>query len=125
MHHLQACIDDGTRVAANHEKLAKQAESALTELIKADIAASGKTNDEFEFFLSFGYEFLDQYGRMLCYLNADGAQATAPAAAIELSYNERLLATGTVVPNFIFPNLQPFMAGQPFDTVSIAPAGLW
>ena len=125
MHHLQACIGDGTRVAANHEKLAKQAEGALTELIKADIAASGKTNDEFEFFLSFGYEFLDQYGRMLCYLNADRAQFTAPAAASELSYNERLLATGAVVPYFIFPNLQPFMAGQPFDAVSIAPAGFW
>jgi hypothetical protein len=125
MEHLEGRIGDGTRVAANHERLAKQAEAALTGLIKADIAASGKSLDEFDFFLSFGYEFLDQYGRMLCYLNADRTNFAAPAQANPLSYNERLLASGAVVPYFIFPNLQPFMAGAPFDAESIAPAGFW
>jgi endonuclease YncB( thermonuclease family) len=125
MHHLEGRVGDGTKVAANHEKLAKQAEKTLTELIAADIAAAGKTTDDFEFFLAFGYEFLDQYGRMLCYLNADRTQFAAPAVANELSYNERLLATGAVVPYFIFPNLQPFMSGQPFDAASIVPAGFW
>jgi endonuclease YncB( thermonuclease family) len=125
LQHLEGRIGDGKQVAVNHEKLAKQAEATLTGLIEADIQASGKSKDEFELFLSFGYEFLDQYGRMLCYLNADRAQFTPPAAANALSYNERLLATGAVVPYFIFPNLQPFLAGQPFDAASIAPAGFW
>jgi len=125
MQHLESRIGDGTRVAANHERLAKQAEATLTQLIEADITASGKTREQFEFFLSFGYEFLDQYGRMLCYLNAERTMFTAPVAADPLSYNERLLGTGAVVPYFIFPNLQPFMAGQPFDAASIAPGGFW
>src|SRR5262245_42845469 len=56
MQHLQGRIGDGTQVAANHERLARQAETTLTELIKADIAASGRSLDEFDFFLSFGYE---------------------------------------------------------------------
>lgn len=125
MQHLQNRIGDGTQVAANHQRLAKHAEATLTDLIKADIEASGKSLDEFDFFLSFGYEFLDSFGRMLCYLNADRANFTAPAAANPLSYNERLLGTGAVVPYFIFPNLQPFMAGQPFDAAAIKPAGFW
>jgi endonuclease YncB( thermonuclease family) len=123
--HLSARIGDGEAVADNHAKHAKKAEAALTELIKADIAASGKSHDEFQFFLSFGYEFLDQYGRMLCYLNAERSIFPTPALANKLSYNERLLATGAVLPYFIFPNLQPFMAGRPFDAEAIKPSGFW
>ena len=123
--HLSARIGDGTAVAENHARHAKLAETALTDLIKADIAASGKSLDEFEFFLSFGYEFLDQYGRMLCYLNAERSIFPSPSLASKLSYNERLLAGGTVLPYFIFPNLQPFMAGRPFDADAIKPAGFW
>ena len=125
LNHLNARIGNGTKVAANHERLAKLAEKELTEMIVSDRTASATTDDEFEFFLSFGYEMLDQYGRMLCYLNAERAIFTPPAAADRLSYNERLLATGAVVPYFIFPNLQPFMAGRPFDAGAIAPAGFW
>lgn len=122
---LSARIGNGAGVAANHQKLAKQAEKELTDMILADQNASATTNDEFEFFLSFGYEVLDQYGRMLCYLNAERDIFTPPAVADRLSYNERLLASGAAVPYFIFPNLQPFMAGRPFDAGTIAPAGFW
>lgn len=123
--HLAERVGDGQGVAVNHHRHAKNAETELTNLIKADIAASGTTHDEFAFFLAFGYEFLDQYGRMLCYMNAERSQFTLPAAAHALSYNERLLASGAVLPYFIFPNLQPFMAGRPFDALSIKPDGFW
>lgn len=123
--HLSARIGNGEAVAANHHKHAKHAEASLTELIKADVVASGKSHDEFQFFLSFGYEFLDQYGRMLCYLNAERSIFPSPSMAHKLSYNERLLATGAALPYFIFPNLQPFMAGRPFDADAIKPAGFW
>jgi hypothetical protein len=122
---LSGRIGNGEAVAANHARHAKQAEAALTELIKADVAASGKGDEGFEFFLSFGYEFLDQYGRMLCYLNAERSVFPSPSLAHKLSYNERLLGTGSVLPYFIFPNLQPFMAGRPFDADAIKPAGFW
>lgn len=123
--HLAERIGDGSTVASNHERLAKQAEKELTDLILVDQAASAATTEDFEFFLAFGYEVLDQYGRMLCYLNAERALFNPPAAPNRLSYNERLLTSGAVVPYFIFPNLQPFLTGQPFNGDAIAPAGFW
>ena len=123
--HLSARIGNGSQVALNHERLAKQAEKELTDMIVADQAASATTNDQFEFFLAFGYEVLDQYGRMLCYLNAERSIFIPPAAVNPLSYNERLLASGAAVPYFIFPNLQPFLVGQPFNANAIAPSGFW
>lgn len=123
--HLETRIGDGSQIAQNHKKLAEQAEASLTKMIADDIEATGKTREEFEFFLAFSYEFLDQYGRMLCYLNAERSVFTAPAAPNPLSYNERQLANGAAVPYFIFPNLQPFLSGRPFDANAIAPAGFW
>lgn len=123
--HLAARIGNGEAVAANHHRLAKAAERALTELIVADMQAAGTDNEGFEFFLAFGYEMLDGYGRLLCYLHPERSLFVPPAVAPVASYNERLLATGAVVPYFIFPNLQPFMAGRPFDVGAIAPRGFW
>lgn len=99
--HLQTRIGSGVGVAENHETLARIAEDELETMIDADWSASDSAVD-FNFFLAFGHEVLDGYGRMLCYMNADRDNFTAPAAAHELSYNERLLETGAVVPYFIF-----------------------
>ena len=123
--HLVGRIGNGSTVAANHDKLAKKAQRELENMIKADLAATGKTESDFLFFLAFSYEFLDQYGRMLCYLHADRENYTAPAAPNKLSYNERMLATGWAAPYFIFPNLQPFMSGQPFDAANLTPVAFW
>lgn len=123
--HLSQRIGDGDAVASNHETYAKQAEKELTNMVLADQEASATSDDDFQFFLAFGYEVLDQYGRMLCYLNAERAIFTPPAAPNVLSYNERLLGNGAAVPYFIFPNLQPFLAGQPFNADAITPAGFW
>lgn len=125
LNHLSARIGDGTTVASNHERHAKQAEKELTDMILAEQQASATTNEDFQFFLAFGYEVLDQYGRMLCYLNAERAIFTPPAMPNPLSYNERLLASGAALPYFIFPNLQPFLAGQPFNADAIKPVGFW
>lgn len=125
MNDLERRIGDGMAVAANHEKHAKRAEKELTDLILADQQASGTDNESFEFFLAFGYEILDQYGRLLCYLNAERTIFTPPAQANALSYNERMLDSGAVVPYFIFPNLQPFMEGRPFAADAIKPTGFW
>src|SRR3990172_6030097 len=62
---------------------------------------------------------------MLCYIHADRANYTPPAAPDKLSYNERMLSKGWAVPYFIFPNLQPFMSGQPFDAAKLSPVGFW
>jgi hypothetical protein len=94
-------------------------------MVKDDLAATGKTENDFLLFLAFSYEVLDAYGRMLCYLHSDRANYTPPAVPIKLSYNERLLAKGLAVPYFIFPNVQPFVSIQPFDSVNLTPAGFW
>jgi endonuclease YncB( thermonuclease family) len=123
--HLVARIGDGSQVAANHRVLADAARNELIRLIEGDMQASGKDKEAFWFFLAFGYEFLDQYGRMLCYLHPERANFTPPAAPDPRSYNERMLQSGAVAPYFIFPNLQPFLAEQPFDAQNLTPAGFW
>jgi endonuclease YncB( thermonuclease family) len=124
-HHLIDRIDNGENVAANHDKLSKESQRQLERMISDDLAATGKTENDFLFFLAFSYEVLDQYARMLCYLNADRANYTPPATPNKLSYNERMLATGWAVPYFIFPNIQPFLRGQPFEALNLTPAGFW
>jgi endonuclease YncB( thermonuclease family) len=123
--HLSGRIGNGSNVAANHKSLADKARSELLQIVNDEMAATGKTKDEFTFFLAFAYEILDGYGRMLCYLNADRVNFVAPNAPNKLSYNERMLATGAVVPYFIFPNVQPFIRVKPFDSANLTPAGFW
>ena len=125
LNHLIQRIGDGQAVAANHDKLAKEARGELKTMIEADMAASGKSKDNFLFFLAFSYEVLDQYARLLCYLNADRANFTPPNKPNTLSYNERMLATGAVAPYFIYPNIQPFLSIRPFDAAILAPTGFW
>ncbi len=125
--HLIMLIGDGTKVAPNHDKHAKNATLALEGLIQADLdlatAQTAGTKDNFEFFLSFGYEFLDVYGRLLCYLAADEKNFNPPQRP--LSYNEQQLANGTAVPFFIYPNVQPFLNIDPFDKENSKPVGFW
>ncbi len=125
--HLIMRIGDGTKIAPNHDKHATNATKALEDLIQTDLdlatAQTGRTKDNFEFFLSFGYEFLDVYGRLLCYLAADEKDFNPPKR--NLSYNEQQLANGKAVPYFIYPNIQPFLKIDPFDKQNSKPIGFW
>lgn len=121
--HLEGRMAGGAMVAANHHKHAMAAQRKTEELIEADIAASGRTKESFAFFTSFGNEFMDGYGRLLCYLHADKDNWTPEQR--KLSYNELLLVAGVVAPYFIFPNIQPFLAGSPFASAQVQPAGFW
>ena len=62
---------------------------------------------------------------MLCYLHPERANFAPPKKASELSYNERLLLSGSAAPYFIFPNIEPFVKIQPFDAANLSPAGFW
>ncbi|HRH45239.1 MAG TPA: hypothetical protein PKY82_26610 [Pyrinomonadaceae bacterium] len=127
LNHLIMRIGDGTKVAPNHDKLAKDAAKALEALIQADLdsatAQTGRTKDNFEFFLAFGYEFLDRYGRLLCYLSAD--EKNFNPTQRKSSYNEQQLENGMAVPYFIYPNIQPFLSIDPFDKNISTPNGFW
>jgi hypothetical protein len=67
--------------------------------------------ERFEFFLAFGAEVMDRYGRLLGYINRHQPDPEIPAPR-PLTYNERLLGAGMVSPYFIWPNVNPFRASE-------------
>jgi endonuclease YncB( thermonuclease family) len=125
--HLTAKIGDGTKVAPNHAKHSGNATKALENLMQADLdaatAQTGKTKENFDLFLAFGYEFLDRYGRLLCYLHADRNNFN-PLQNKE-SYNVQQLINGMAVPYFIYPNIAPFLYIDTFDKTTSTPTKFW
>lgn len=108
----------GPDAAANHARLAAAALDTLTSEVSADQQALGKTDEDFLFFLAFGYEVVDRYGRLLCYLHPDQPED----AEWKDAYNERLLRSGAGVPYFIWPNIDPFFGSDTIDDV-VPPPG--
>ncbi|MBL7828402.1 MAG: hypothetical protein JNJ57_17350 [Saprospiraceae bacterium] len=126
--HLSQRIGDGTGVTQNHADLADLAQKSLEAIMEADLQKSQKTKETFELFMAFGHEFLDGYGRLLCYLNSarENFEDEALArAATRWSYNERQLMSGWSAPYFIWPNVQPFINQKPFDEKNATPSGFW
>jgi endonuclease YncB( thermonuclease family) len=99
--HLEPKVGPGC--AANHASFAQTATRALRVEVERDLAELGETKEEFRFFMAFAHEFIDGYGRLLCYLNREQPRPPRPP-----SYNERLLVAGEVLPYFIWPNVDPF-----------------
>ncbi len=125
--HLRSVIGDGKDVALNHRRHAEAARQFLIDEIDNDMTASGKTKDDFRFFLAYGFEFLDSYGRLLCYIrpHRDNFEGDVPASA-DIDYNIRQLAGGFATPYFIFPNVDPFLRiFNPLDERIIQPEGFW
>jgi len=125
---LEKRIADGVGAAANHARYARKAKTNLEDIISQDIKTSGVSADKFALFMSFGLEFLDGYGRLLCYLNSARENFSDPAVARAVtrwSYNERQLLSGWALPYFIWPNVQPFINKRPFDEENARPEGFW
>lgn len=125
---LEQRIGNGIGVAKNHADHAEAAQQSLETIMEADLLESGKPKEEFRQFMAFAHEFLDSYGRLLCYLNSDSENYPDPpiASAIKRwSYNERQLMSGWAVPYFIWPNVQPFLNQQPFNRNHVSPEGFW
>lgn len=93
----------GVGVAKNHHRHAMAAQRALEAEVAADIEALGATQDTFEFFMAFASEIMDQYGRLLGYINRQQKQKPRP-----LDYNVRMLNAGLANAYFIWPNINPF-----------------
>lgn len=128
MFDLAQRIGNGNGVAQNHAALADAAQKSLEEIMLEDLAKSGKTKEEFSLFMAFAHEFLEGYGRLLCYLNSGTENYSDLKVAKEisrLSYNERQLNNGAAVPYFIWPNVQPFLGKRPFAKENIEPLGFW
>ena len=126
--HLEQRIGDGSQAAANHAAHAEAAQRSLEEAVQAHLDRSGKPKEDFVFFLAFGHEFLDVYGRLLCYLHANEenfADKADQEEAKKWSYNERQLASGAALPYFIWPNVQPFLSVNAFAEDSVRPDRFW
>jgi len=116
---LEKRAGDGTGVAANHARYARKAKISLEEIISEDIRASGVSAEKFGLFMSFGLEFLDGYGRLLCYLNSARENFSDPVTARAVtrwSYNERQLLAGWALPYFSIH--APSTKKMPVPTVS-------
>lgn len=128
MTHLEQRIGDGSQVAANHAYYAEAAQRTLETLMQRHLDLSGKPKEEFTFFMAFAHEFLDVYGRLLCYLHAgeeNFGNKTDREEAKKWSYNEQQLANGAALPYFIWPNVQPFLSVNAFAEDSVRPDRFW
>jgi endonuclease YncB( thermonuclease family) len=128
MNYLSGIIGNGIGVAKNHADHAKDSTVSLETIIQDDLTLSGKAKNDFDFFLAFGFDFLDSFARLLCYLNSDVSNYSNQADADKVrkkSYNERQLEKGAALPYFIFPNIQPFISIQPFSQSVITPNNFW
>jgi endonuclease YncB( thermonuclease family) len=112
--YLKAKIKPG--VALNHYRHATEAEDELEKEVSKDIEDLCQSEDEFRFFLSFAYEVMDRYGRLLCFINRYQPKGERPP-----SYNERLLQAGVVSPYFIWPNINPYREKKPIVNAVIEP----
>lgn len=124
---LREKIGDGTDISAQHYRHAVAAKNNLLGEIIKDMELGDQTKESFEFFLAYGFEFLDGYGRLLCYLrpHRDNFESGVPEEA-DKDYNLRQLESGVAVPYFIFPNVDPFLRiFNMLDKSLIGPPGFW
>lgn len=90
-----------------HAEHADKATQRLRELIEADMKIMGQDVNSFGYYLGFGFEIMDVYGRLLCTINRDQPSRTDPTPRPP-TYNLRLLERGLAFPYFIWPNVSPW-----------------
>lgn len=96
----------GPNVAKDHFEHAEVARIEFADQVKTDQKIMG-TGEDFQFFLLFGFEVMDVYGRFLCLINRDQKDRDTPTKRPE-TYNLRLLRKGLAFPYFIWPNINPW-----------------
>jgi endonuclease YncB( thermonuclease family) len=107
--HLRRRLGPGA--GTNHAEHAEAAHRELERQVEADLLALEQPKERFEFFLAFGAEVMDRYGRLLGYINRHQPDPEVPTPRPR-TYNERLLEAGMVSPYFIWPNVNPFRASE-------------
>ena len=91
---------------AEHYEHAKRATDGFRDLVTQDMKIMGQDLSTFGYYLRFGFEVMDGYGRFLCAINRNQPQRTVPTPRPP-SYNMRLLERGLAFPYFIWPNINP------------------
>ena len=97
----------GPDAAAIHYEHAQFAKETLIEEIKRDQKVMQQDDASFRFFMVFGFEVMDGYGRLLCLINRNQPNRTKPTPRPP-TYNLRLMERGRAWPYFIWPNINPW-----------------
>lgn len=112
----------GSGAAADHHYHAEQAGADFRRLIEGDMQVMQQDLDEFGYYMNFGFEVMDRYGRLLCMLNRNQPERTVPTPRPP-SYNLRLLERGRAFPYFIWPNVNPWDRPENPEDAVIPPGG--
>lgn len=112
--HLTTRIGPGA--GANHFFHAKNAQTALINLVQSDMDALGQDPNTFKYFIAFSFEVFDSNGRFLAFINRNQPDPNTPSPR-PLPYNERILQQGAALPYFIWPNIDPFRDVSLLDAV--------
>lgn len=110
----------GAVQAKAHYEHAVAARTELQNLIDSDMQVMQKTKDDFTYYMNFGFEVMDAYGRLLCLVNRNQPDANVPTRRPP-SYNIRLLERGRAFPYFIWPNINPWERAESIDKAVIPP----
>lgn len=104
-----------------HHQHAEAATTGLRSMITSDMRIMGQDISEFGYYLSFGFEIMDGYGRFLCMVNRKQPDRNVPTPRPP-TYNRRMLEKGLAFPYFIWPNINPW--DRPTSIISaVVPVG--
>jgi len=117
--HLRTRI--GAGAGMNHRVHGDNAERTLSGLVQSDMDALGQNPNTFGYYLSFSFEVFDSFGRFLAFINRNQPHENIPGLR-PLSYKERMLASGTALPFFVWPNIDPFRQ-SPSILEAVVPPG--
>lgn len=110
----------GRHAAEIHSEHAKAATDKLREMVESDKQAMGKTDETFKFYMVFGHEVMDGYGRFLCAINRNQPDRNLPTPRPP-TYNQRMLERGLAFPYFIWPNINPWQLSDSVAEAIVKP----
>lgn len=103
-----------------HHRHAQKATDVFRDQVSRDMQAMGQDLETFGYFLRFGFEVMDGYGRFLCSINRNQPDRSDPAPRPP-TYNMRLLERGLAFPYFIWPNVNPWQRPESVSKAVIQP----
>lgn len=122
--HLRARLQTATGpgAAEAHFFHADQARIEFQRLIERDMEVMQQGLSDFSYYMNFGFEVMDRYGRLLCMLNRNQPERLVPTPRPP-TYNLRLLERGRAFPYFIWPNINPWDRPENPEDAVIPPGG--
>ena len=103
-----------------HYQHATAATDTLRQLIEYDMRMMNQSVETFSYYLTFGFEVMDGYGRFLCHINRNQPNRDIPTRRPP-SYNLRMLERGQAFPYFIWPNINPWDRPESITAAVIPP----